>query len=335
MKTKCSSARRLVLKLLVAAALLLPSLALYAAQAPVDLGTAGNYAILAKSGISTVPPSAIIGDIATSPIDSTAITGFSLALDSTTTFATSTQVTGRVFAPDYTAPTPSILTTAVGDMELAFTDAAGRAIPDFTELGAGDIGGLTLAPGLYKWGTGVSIPTDVTLEGGADDVWIFQIAGNVTMASAKTVHLSGGARAQNIFWQVSGGVGVTIGTESHFEGIVLAQAGIDFQTGATINGRLLSQTAVTLDANSVVAPGAAVQDPAAPHFGPIARDGDGTVNLSLTNTPTVRITIQHSPDLLNWTLLDQTTPTTSPYMFDDATTGGAPMRFYRAFYPAE
>lgn len=103
-------------------------------QAPVNLGTAGNYVVLAKSGISTVPPAAVTGNLGVSPIDSTAITGFSLILDSTGQFSTSAQVTGNVYAPDYASPTPAHLTTAVLNMEAAYTDAAGRTLPDRTEL---------------------------------------------------------------------------------------------------------------------------------------------------------------------------------------------------------
>lgn len=221
------------------------------AAAPVLLGKAGDFAILSKSGISSVPPSAITGALGVSPIDSTAITGFSLIMDASGQFATSSQVSGKIFAPDYGSPTPVNLTIAVGDMETAYTDAAGRTLPDHTELGGGNIGGLTLPPGLYKWGTGVSIPANVTLSGGPEDVWIFQIAGNLSIASNKAVILNGGAETKNIFWQVAGGVGVVLGTGSHFEGVILAQAGIDLLTGASINGRLLAQTAVTLDSNTV------------------------------------------------------------------------------------
>ena len=221
---------------------------------PVVIGSAANYVILAKSGISTVPTSAVKGNLGVSPIDSTAITGFSLILDPSTEFSTSSQVTGQVFAADYSQPTPANLTTAVSDMETAYTDAGGRTLPDATELGAGNIGGLTLAPGLYKWGTGVMIPTDVTLAGGPNAVWIFQIAGSLTVASAKSVLLSGGAQAANIFWQVSGGVGVALGTTSHFEGIILSKTGIAVQTGASMNGGALAQTAVTLDSTTIVKP---------------------------------------------------------------------------------
>ncbi len=218
---------------------------------PVNLGKAGDFVILAKSGISTVPTSAVTGDLGLSPAAATFITGFSLILDSTNVFSTSTQVTGNVYAADYAPPTPSNLTTAVGDMELAFTDAAGRA-PGVTELGAGNIGGMTLEQGVYKWGTGLLIPTDVTLTGSATDVWIFQIAADLTMSSGAQILLAGGALAKNVFWQVAGLV--DLGTTAHCEGVVLSQTAITLGTGASINGRLLAQTAVSLDGSTVVEP---------------------------------------------------------------------------------
>jgi hypothetical protein len=217
----------------------------------VNLGTAASYVILAKSGISTVPTSAVTGDLGVSPAAATSITGFSLIADSTNVFSTSTQVTGKVYAADYAPPTPSNLTTAVHDMQLAFTDAAGRA-PDVTELGAGNIGGMTLTPGIYKWSTGLLIPTTVTLTGSATDVWIFQIAKDLTMSSAAKILLTGGALPKNIFWQVSGLV--DLGTTAHCEGVVLTQTAVTLKTGASIKGRLLAQTAVTLNNSNVVAP---------------------------------------------------------------------------------
>jgi hypothetical protein len=217
----------------------------------VELGTAEDFVILAKTGISTVPTSAVTGNLGVSPAAASYITGFSLTADGTNAFATSPQVTGKVYASDYAAPTPSDMTTAIGDMELAFTDAAGRA-PDVTELGAGDIGGMTLAPGVYQWGTGLLIPTDITLKGSSTAVWIFQIAEDLTVSSAAHVVLSGGALAENVFWQVSGLV--SFGTTAHFEGIVLTQTAVTLETGASINGRLLAQTAVSLDGNAVVEP---------------------------------------------------------------------------------
>jgi hypothetical protein len=217
----------------------------------VNLGTAGNFAILSKSGISTVPASAITGDIAVSPAPATYITGFALIADSTNVFARSSQVTGKVYAADYAAPTPSNLTTAVSDMQLAYTDAAGRA-PDVTELGAGNIGGMTLAPGVYKWSSGLLIPTNLTLTGNASSIWIFQIGQGLTMSSGKRITLAGGALAKNVFWQVAGAV--EIGTTAHLEGIVLTQTAVALRTGASLKGRLLAQTAVTLDRSTVIQP---------------------------------------------------------------------------------
>lgn len=218
----------------------------------VDLGTAGNYAILSKTGISTTGTSHITGDIAVSPESLTAITGFSETLDSGGTFATSALVTGELFAADMTAPTPIDLTTAVSDMETAYTDAAGRVTPDFTELGAGEIGGLTLDPGLYKWGTGVLVTSDVTLNGSATDVWIFQIGQDLKLEDGKAVVLTGGALPENVFWQVAGEVTLQAGTT--FNGVVLSQTGIILKSGAVFNGRALAQTAVTLISNDVNEP---------------------------------------------------------------------------------
>jgi hypothetical protein len=105
---------------------------------------------------------------------------------------------------------------------------------------------------VYRWYTGVLIPTDVTLSGGPNDVWIFQIAQSLTMSSATRINLAGGALAKNVFWQVFGAV--EIGTTAHFEGVLLSQTSIVMNTGATLNGRLLAQTAVTLDSNAVTEP---------------------------------------------------------------------------------
>ena len=216
--------------------------------ATVDLGTAGNYRLLSKAGISTTGTTKVTGSIGVSPIAATAITGFGLVRDRSGAFSRSTLVTGYVYASNYAAPTPSHLTVAVKDMETAYTDAAGRKA-GVTELKAGIIGGLTLAPGVYKWGTGVTIPTNVTLSGGANDVWIFQIAGTLTTSSATKVILAGGAQAKNIFWEVAGAT--TLGTYSTFNGNILDKKNIALRTGAVLNGRALAQTAITLQANKV------------------------------------------------------------------------------------
>jgi len=217
---------------------------------PVDLGAAGNYVILAKSAISNIPTSAITGDIGLSPAAESFITGFTLT--AATGFSTATEVTGKVYAADQASPTPINLTTAVNNMITAYNDAAGRPSPDFSELSTGNIGGKILTSGLYKWTNTVTVPTNVTISGGANDVWIFQIDGDLTMSNAVNMTLNGGAQAKNIFWQVAGTV--TIGTNSHFEGVILSMTGITLQTNASMTGRALAQTAVILDANAVTEP---------------------------------------------------------------------------------
>ena len=220
------------------------------ALAAVDLGTSGNYVILAKTAINNIATSAVNGDLGLSPAATSYITGF--ALTNATGHATSSQVTGLMYAADMAAPTPINLTTAVNNMITAYNDAAGRPFPDFSELGTGNIGSKTLIPGLYKWTRNVTVPSDIIISGSATDVWIFQIAGNLNMSSAVNITLAGGALAKNIFWQVAGQA--TLGTTSHFEGVILSMTGITFQTGASINGRALAQTSVVLDANAVTKP---------------------------------------------------------------------------------
>jgi hypothetical protein len=216
-------------------------------QTPVAIGEAGIFAILTKSGITDVFPSAITGDVGASPITGAAI------------HVTCTEmVTGTIYSVNKAGPLPcrvtdpTLLTTAVANMQTAYTDAAGRTNPNFLNLGAGQIGGLTLVSGLYKWTTGVLVSTNVTLSGGPNDVWIFQIAGTLAQASATKVILKGGALPKNIFWQASGAV--SIGTTAHFEGVILAKTKIAMKTSASANGRLLAQTAVTLEKNAVTEP---------------------------------------------------------------------------------
>jgi hypothetical protein len=221
-----------------------------ATMMPVNLGAAGNFAILAKTAINNSPTSSVTGDLGLSPAATSYITG--LSLTDFTGYATSAQVTGQIFAADMASPTPVNLTTAVENMITAYNDAAGREVPDFLELGAGNIGGKTLTAGLYKWTSTVTIPSDLTLSGTADDIWIFQISGDLNMSAAVKVTLAGEAQAKNIFWQVAGEA--SFGTTSHFEGIILSMTGITFQTGAYFNGRALAQTAVILDGNTIVQP---------------------------------------------------------------------------------
>ncbi|MEK6212210.1 MAG: ice-binding family protein [Pseudomonadota bacterium] len=225
--------------------------------APVNLGTAGNYAIFANTGIDSATSSGVVvtGDMGAGPgVTATAITGFALNLPAGSAFSTSAQVTGNVYAFDYAPPTPTEVTTASTDMGTAYTDAAGRTagVGPFLNRGGGTLTDLTLVAGVYTWGTNVTIPTDLTLSGGANDVWIFQITGTLDMAAAKSVILIGGALPQNIFWQVADVV--SIGTTTHFEGIILGQTSINFGNATSIDGRLLAQTAVNLDNTTVTQP---------------------------------------------------------------------------------
>jgi len=223
-----------------------------AGPAAIDLGSAGNFIILSKTAISTTGVTAITGDIGVSPAAATYVTGFSQTMNSSNKYSTSTYVTGKIYASDYAVPTPSYTSIAVTAMEAAYVDGMGRTSPTATELGGGNIGGMTITPGLYKWTTGVTIPTDVTLSGGASDVWIFQIDGNLDISSAKSVLLTAGVSPANIFWVVAGTT--TLNTTSTFEGTILAGPGtstISMKSGAVLHGRALGQKDITLIANTV------------------------------------------------------------------------------------
>ncbi len=227
-------------------------------QAPVNLLTAGNFVILTKTGITNVHTSAITGNIGASPITAAAMDSVFCSEIAGTIFGVDAAYTGSgavtCFAGNPPVANKTSVDNAVLDMATAFNDAKGRTTPDFVDLGAGSIGGLTLAPGLYKWNTGVLIATDVTITGGPDDVWIFQVAGDITQSNGIKVTLAGGALAKNIFWQVDGGTGVAIGTTAQMNGVILAVKAITLATGAVANGRLLAQTAVTLQQSTVAQP---------------------------------------------------------------------------------
>jgi hypothetical protein len=223
----------------------------------VDLGTAGDFTILAKTGISTVPTSVVTGDIAVSPITSAAITGFNLAMDTSGDFSTDGQIqlTGNAKAPDYGVSTASVLTTAVLDMEDAYTDASLRPITDNAKInfGAGDLGGKTLTSGVYTYDINVIISTGKTVtfdgEDNKDAVFIIQTTGSVKQAYATEVVLTNKARAENIFWVVAQEVVVEAG--SHLKGVLLVKTGVTFVTGSTLEGRIFAQTAVTLQSAKI------------------------------------------------------------------------------------
>ena len=228
--------------------------------APVALGNAGNFVLFANTGMSSSVISTITGDIGVGPaVTSTAITtGFTLTVNpsgpNAGQYATSPQVTGRIYAPDYLAPTPANMITTSNNMLAAYNDARGRLNPNFTNLGSGTIANQSLAPGLYKWTAGLNITpgTTITLNGGPADVWIFQVAGILTAGASSQIVLTGGALPQNVFWQID--TGLTVGADASFKGVVLAGTTVTLGANTVIVGRLLSQTAITMNANTISAP---------------------------------------------------------------------------------
>ena len=240
----------------------------FISPAPVNLGTAGNFVLLAEAGITNVPPSNIVGNIGASPITAFAMTTIACSEIKGTIYGVDAAYVGdghntTCFAgnPGVPAVTPSdanktLVDNAVIDMEAAYTNATGR-VPDETDRDGGIIGGETFLPGVYKWNSGVTIPTDITLAGGANDVWIFQITGTLDISANKKMILTGGAQAKNIFWVVAGTT--TLEPGSVFEGTILAGSGVSeiaLQNLATLHGRALGQKDITLISNTVFIPAA-------------------------------------------------------------------------------
>lgn len=206
-------------------------------QEEVPLDTAGNFAILAGSTITNTGPTSVTGgDIA---VNGPSVTGFPPGTTS-----------GAIYT---NPPDVAIVTQAQSDLTTAFNDAAGRTAGVITV--AGDLGGLTLAPGLYKSTSTLDITGNLTLDavGNSNAVFIFQIGSALNTATGSQVILSGGAQAQNVYWQV--GSSAVLGTNSVFNGIIMADQSITVTSGATLDGRALARIgAVTLDTNIVTVP---------------------------------------------------------------------------------
>lgn len=321
-----SGTKQCFMGLVLASVYLAPVGALFAAgPAPVNLGSTAHFAILSGAAITTTGGGVMNGDVGASPIAGSAI-GIPQA-----------QVNGTIYEVDASGPAgavvaPALLTAAKGDLTTAYNDAAGRTpIPSGTFLnpGAGNIGGLTLIPGLYKFTSTASITGEnVTLSGGPEDVWIFQIADDLQVGDGMQVILAGGAQARNIFWQV--GTSVTIGTFAVFKGTIIANQAIVMNTSSSMDGRLLTFTAgVTFNGTAGSLP-----MPAAPIFTNIFILATNSVTVVLNTTPYFPVTLQSSPRLspASWTTIATNYPVASPWTVTDTNIMAArTQNFYRAF----
>jgi hypothetical protein len=222
-----------------------------------DLKTAGAYVMLAKSGITNVPTSTVVGNIGVSPITAASMTGWALTLAAGGQHSTSAQVEGECHGASYGGDVAASLTVAVLDMQNAYTDASSR-LPDPNDprgvnyLG-GLIGGETLTPGVYAFTTAVPIYDDLTFDaqGDADAVFIVKTTGVLTLAANKEIILANGAQAKNVFWVAAGNA--AIGAGASMAGIMLIFTDVLFITGSSMNGRIFAQTAIALQMATIMA----------------------------------------------------------------------------------
>ena len=279
-----------------------------AVQAPVTLGSAAKFAVLAGTTVTSTGATTINGNLGVSP--GTAVTG-------------APTVNGTVHLGD------PIAAQAQSDLTVTYNDVAGR--PGGAAV-SGNLGGLTLYPGLYTSTSSLEITSgDLTLDAQGDPnaVFIFQMPTTFITTVGRQVILSGGATACHVFWQV--GSSATLGAGSVIKGNILAYTSITLNTGAALEGRALAQNGgIALDGNSIAAIPSG--PPVPPSFGPISRAHDASVTLIITNTPCLTLTLKISADLTNWTRLTTLTPGASPYVFIDTTAPAAAQRFYRALY---
>lgn len=212
---------------------------------PVSLGAAGQYVLLG-TGITTTGTSAVTGDLGlVAPGTDAVLVGWGQS--AATTFSTSPMVTGRIYVSNYAAPTPANLIIASDDRAAAYTAVAAQGPPTIVTA---ELGGRTYAPGIYRSGAAAAITTTLTLSGGPNDVWVFQVEGALSMAASQSIVLTGGAKASNVFWQVNGAI--SVGAMSRFAGIALSSAAITMGAGSFVNGRLLAQAAITIDTCQVM-----------------------------------------------------------------------------------
>jgi len=305
-KNQASNVLGLIIGLAVA--VMLPPQEAMAVQGQVALGSAARFAVLAATTVTSTGATTVNGNLGVSP--GTTVTG-------------SPTVNGTMHLGDPTAA------QAQGDLTMAYNDLAGRL---GGAAASGNLGGLTLLPGLYTSTSSLEITSgDLTLDaqGDANAIFIFQMPTTFITTVGRKVILSGGATACHVFWQV--GSSATLGADSIIKGNILAYTSITLNTGATLEGRALARNgAVALDDNSIATIPSG--PPVRPSFGPVSRSPDGLVTLSITNTPCLTLTLQISTNLTSWTTLATLTPGASPYGFIDTTASGQSRRFYRAMY---
>jgi Ice-binding-like len=303
--------KRILIGLVLAVAVMVTCQTLMAAgPAPIDLKSATHFAILAGSTVTSTGGGIINGDVGLSPVGSVDL-GIPPA-----------QVNGTIYNGG------PIAAQAQLDLNDAFIAASPAQLPGGINAGA-ELGGQTLVAGVYASPSDAYDITsvDLTLHGGPNDVWVFQMASTLTVGVGRQVILTGGAQAKNIFWQV--GSSATLQTSSVFKGTIMAYASITMNASSTMDGRALAQTgAVTFNGN-----GGSMPIPEAPRFTNISSTTNNSVTVVISTTPYFLLTLQSSPDLslTNWTTIATNTPVTSPWTYTNTAASASTNRFYRAF----
>jgi len=292
--------------LILLAGCLVPTAVWAAGPAPIDLRSAAPFAILATSTTTTTGGGIINGDVGLSPAGSQGIPPG--------------QINGTIYNGG------PIAAQAQLDLNSAIIAASPAQLPGGINVGA-ELGGQTLVAGVYASPSGAYSITsvDLTLHGGPNDVWVFQMASTLTVGVGRQVLLTGGAQARNVFWQV--GSSATLGTSSAFVGTVMAYASVTMNASSTLNGRAMAQVgAVTFNGT-----GGNLALPAAPIFTNITQSLATSGIVTLLTSPYFPLTLQSSTNLVNWTSIATNNPVTSLSSFTNAALTGATRRFYRAF----
>jgi hypothetical protein len=291
---------------LAIAAFIFPHALLAAGPAPIDLASAAHFTILAATTITTTGSGIINGDVGLSPAGSQGIPP--------------AQVNGTIYNGG------PIAAQAQLDLNSAIIAASPAQLPGGINAGA-ELGGQTLGAGVYQSPSGAFAITsvDLTLNGGPNDVWVFQMASTLTVGVGRNVILTGGAQARNIFWQV--GSSATLGTSSVFAGTIMAYASVTMNASSTMSGRALAQNgAVTYNGT-----GGSLPMPVAPIFTAISSLSPNSATVVLNTTPYFLLTLQSSPDLSSWTTIATNIPATNTWTFTNTASPAVPQLFYQAF----